>query len=586
MNAERARESAPASPPPPDLEAVLEAAAGLAGELGPVFEGHGERLREYLSRLRSERLHVAVLGQFKRGKSTLLNALLGEEILPVSVVPLTSVPTFLLAGKERRAEVSFANGKPPAVHRAETAQELVRFLERYVTEARNRGNRRQVSRVEVRHPSRILESGVVLIDTPGIGSTYRHNTETTVDFLPQCDAALFVVSADPPITEVETEFLERVRPFVARIHFVLNKADYLRLEEREEATAFLAGVLREILKVEDPDIWCVSAREGLRAGREADEAALRESGISEIEERLLGGLVAEKRRILAGALRRKADAELADFLSRVKLTSRALSLPVEELTEKMALFSARIREARDQQRAAADRIAGDRRRALAHLEEQAARLRERMRSHLLETAAGAAGEEEARKAVSRAVPPFFRAELARMSESFREYVGGVLAPHQRRADELIRSVREAAAEIFEVPYEAPESRDAFRMVREPYWVEQDYETSLSPLPDTLVDRLLPRGAREARVRKRLGERIDRLVTLNVENLRWAAWQSVQSSFDRFRDELSRRLEETIRATEGAIRVARRRREEQAGTVEEELSRLAAAERTLAALRSP
>jgi predicted GTPase len=65
----------------------------------------------------------------------------------------------------------------------------------------------------------------VLIDTPGIGSTHRHNTGMTLRFLPQCDAALFLVSADPPITEVEVAFLIEVRNRVQDLFFVMNKMD-------------------------------------------------------------------------------------------------------------------------------------------------------------------------------------------------------------------------------------------------------------------------------------------------------------------------------------------------------------------------
>ena len=73
----------------------------------------------------------------------------------------------------------------------------------FVTEKGNPKNKLGVAEVQVDLPAPILTGGVVLIDTPGIGSTYRHNTSATLNFLKQCDAALFLVSADPPITEVE-----------------------------------------------------------------------------------------------------------------------------------------------------------------------------------------------------------------------------------------------------------------------------------------------------------------------------------------------------------------------------------------------
>ncbi|TGC07422.1 hypothetical protein CUN85_11510 [Methanolobus halotolerans] len=79
---------------------------------------------------------------------------------------------------------------------------------------------------------------VVVIDTPGIGSTYRHNTEVTMGFLPQSDAALFLVSVDPPITEVELAFLKDIKSRVSKLFFALNKVDYLTKTELVEALTF------------------------------------------------------------------------------------------------------------------------------------------------------------------------------------------------------------------------------------------------------------------------------------------------------------------------------------------------------------
>ena len=89
----------------------------------------------------------------------------------------------------------------------------------FVTENSNPKNLKGVLQVEITHPAAILRD-VVLIDTPGIGSTYRHNTEATMNFLPQCDAALFVISADPPIMEVEVTFLKEIRSRAAQVFLV------------------------------------------------------------------------------------------------------------------------------------------------------------------------------------------------------------------------------------------------------------------------------------------------------------------------------------------------------------------------------
>lgn len=237
-----------------DLSLVdfLPQASEQVAALGAEFEAEHNRLEGLRQRLREERCYLAVVGQFKRGKSTLVNALLGEPVLPTAVVPLTSIPTFLREGGQLTARVLFDNGKPEERMVAANGGELAEFLARFVTESANPHNRLGVRVVEATHPAPMLRQGLVLIDTPGIGSTFQHNTEATVNFLPQCDAALFVVSADPPITEVEVEFLKLVRQKMARVFFILNKMDYLEGDERRTAVSFLRQVLCEQVGFDSP----------------------------------------------------------------------------------------------------------------------------------------------------------------------------------------------------------------------------------------------------------------------------------------------------------------------------------------------
>lgn len=184
----------------------LESLARRADALGRGYEAEAAAARALGERLAEQRFHLAVLGQFKRGKSTLLNALLGEEVLPTGVVPLTAIPTFLRPGPSRRLVVHYSNGEPVEERTLADAATLRATLADFVTEKENPRNERGVSFVEVFHFAPLLAAGVVLIDTPGIGSTHQHNTEMTLNFLEQCDAALVLLSADPPITEVEVEF--------------------------------------------------------------------------------------------------------------------------------------------------------------------------------------------------------------------------------------------------------------------------------------------------------------------------------------------------------------------------------------------
>ena len=211
-------------------------------DLGRHFSSDEGKIQLLKERLNEGRFHLAILGQFKRGKSSLLNAFLGEAILPTSVVPLTAIPTFVEYGQERKITIRYHDNRPPEEYSNKSLDEINKILEAFVTEEGNPENHLGVLQVEILHPAPILKHGVVLIDTPGIGSTFTHNTQATLNFLPQCDAALFVVSADPPLTEVESQFLQNVFPKVSQLFFIFNKIDYLNDREKEAAVGFFKKV--------------------------------------------------------------------------------------------------------------------------------------------------------------------------------------------------------------------------------------------------------------------------------------------------------------------------------------------------------
>ena len=178
---------------------------------------------EMKEKLETNTFNLVVVGQFKRGKTCLINALLGADILPVSVIPLTSIVTIVVYSETLAVKVFFKNGK--------TVDIPVESLPDYVTETGNPKNEKEVSEVVVLYPSPYLKDGVRLVDTPGVGSVYIHNTDVAYRYLPKSDAALFLLSIDQPVSSAEIEFLNDVREYAGRIFFLLNKTDYLSAEE-------------------------------------------------------------------------------------------------------------------------------------------------------------------------------------------------------------------------------------------------------------------------------------------------------------------------------------------------------------------
>jgi signal recognition particle receptor subunit beta len=187
--------------------------------------------------------------------------LLGAEVLPTGVLPVTSIITEIRYGPAPQATINYATG-------GLKESVALNTLAEYTTETGNPGNTKQVASVDISYPSAFLESGIVLIDTPGIGSTHAHNTQTTESYLEQVDAGIVVLSVDPPITEAESLFLRRLKDDIPKLFFILNKTDIASADEVSSIAEFLRDELSR-LQIEAPEIFPLSARQALHEKREA-----------------------------------------------------------------------------------------------------------------------------------------------------------------------------------------------------------------------------------------------------------------------------------------------------------------------------
>lgn len=205
------------------------------------------------ARLAEGRFYLAGIGQFKRGKSTLINALIGSPVLPVGFIPVTAVPTVIRYGAQPRARVQARDGTWSKV--------AVSDLQQYVSEEFNPENAKRIAGVEVFVPSALLSTGMCFVDTPGLGSVFTGNTAATHAFIPHIDAALVVMGADPPLAGEELALVEAVGKEVQHLILVLNKADRTTDDEREAATGFTLKVLEKRLQRKVGPVFEVSAAE-------------------------------------------------------------------------------------------------------------------------------------------------------------------------------------------------------------------------------------------------------------------------------------------------------------------------------------
>ena len=237
---------------------LLDRLAGALERFGAdVVAADLQRFREAREQL-SGLFLLVIAGEFNSGKSSFINALLGERVLPEGVTPTTDRINLLRHG------TSVAE------------QPLQPYL------------------LERTHPAPLLRE-ITVVDTPGTNAIIRRHEELTRDFVPRSDLVLFVTSADRPFTESERGFLEQIREWGKKVVFVINKIDILtRPEERAQVCDFVREHATALLG-EEPTIFPVSARQAMESRERGDEEAWARSGYDAVEEYLLKTLDQEER---------------------------------------------------------------------------------------------------------------------------------------------------------------------------------------------------------------------------------------------------------------------------------------------------
>ncbi len=201
---------------------------------------------------------LVVVGEYNAGKSSLLNALLGQKVMLEGVTPTTDRVTIVTYGAEPK-----------------NVEESTMILRR-------------------EYPAAILRD-LAFVDTPGTNAVIKKHQELTEGFVPRADLVLFVTSADRPFTESEREFLELIGSWGKKIVIVVNKLDILEsAEERQKVLDFVLEQARLNLGV-TPQVFGVEARLAFRAKQDGDRAALAKTGLLEVEHHIETTLAASER---------------------------------------------------------------------------------------------------------------------------------------------------------------------------------------------------------------------------------------------------------------------------------------------------
>lgn len=249
-----------------------------------------DQLQDLLARLAEDRFNLVVAGRFSRGKSSLMNAILGMDRLPTGIVPLTSVITTVSYGSAESVTIKYQE-------RRLDLQVSLRDLSKYITQQGNPGNRLGIATADIELPAEILRRGFCFVDTPGLGSAIKENTLTTRAYMPEADALLLVTSFESPLSEEELGFLTIASQLKLPAFVAVNKQDLVNAAERDEAIDFVRAQLDKLHDLQQHGVFAVSARDGLAAKISNEAARLRASGVPALEEQLIRFLLEQKRQI-------------------------------------------------------------------------------------------------------------------------------------------------------------------------------------------------------------------------------------------------------------------------------------------------
>jgi len=530
------------------IEEILRALLTVEESAAGNNKGLREKLLSLERKLASGQLHLAVLGQMKRGKSSFINALLGAEVLPTGVLPVTAIITEIRYGQAPGAVIVYSTGN---------LRERVGLstLADYITEAGNPGNRKQVASVEIAYPSSFLQSGIILIDTPGIGSTHAHNTQTTEHYLEQVDAGIIVLSVDPPITEVESQFLKDVKEDVPKLFFILNKTDLASPNEVHTIAKFLENEL-ERLQIGSPEIFPLSARQALQEKHQTPTCGV-SSGLEIFERRLRAFLSEEKRQVLARSVALDALQIARTLKFAASIGVRAGAMNAEELQRKQLALDRLLDRTETEmyelqvllRQRSADILGRVERDLTAQVETSVHEVQQHLKrfqsQHSKESgrAFGALLEDFLMKEVERV----FRKWRTQEDEEIQAQLDALSSRFVSQVNGILERLEQAAGVLFEIPVEHLAISCPLRVESHLYY---KVERVFYSLDSFLL--LLPRFLMRPIVLHRMHNNVPRLLDMNAGRIRYDYLERLQSSMGQFERDLRAAITMVIESLKSAL----------------------------------
>lgn len=322
-------------------------------------------------KLTSHKFSVGIMGEFKRGKSTVINALLGREIMPADILPCSATMNRVTYDLQPHAQVIKNDGSVIEIPVDEIAD--------YVTKTNDENAKRaeMVDEAIVYYPCQFCQNGVDIVDTPGLNDDERMD-KISEEIIPKLDAVIMVIVPGAPFSKSEAEFVRNklMGSDLGRLMFLVNKIDTIRPRERERAVEDIkkriqTAVLDKMLeiygeesqeyadakaKIGNIHIFPISAANALDARLDGDGELLEESGIKDFEDALTYMLTTERGTLELAAPLAIISRTATDVLNAAETRKNSLQLSSEEFEQKQKQAMEKIAEFRNSKKEETNRI--------------------------------------------------------------------------------------------------------------------------------------------------------------------------------------------------------------------------------------
>lgn len=507
-----------------NITTTIDDAATLLQGIG-VCEEDIRKIEMLKTKIKNRELVISVIGQFKRGKTSFINAVLEAAVLPVGIIPVTSVATKIQYG-EALAEVHFKTGD----HQIVALDQLVG----YIAEQQNPNNQKGVSFVNLFLPDDFLRAGITLVDTPGVGSIHQNNTDEAYAFMRDSDAIIFMLSVDSPINEIEREFLIEARNYAAKFYFAINKIDTISPSDLEAYLGYCHDILCEIMAVEAIELFAISAKTKV--------------GIDALFIKIAEDIRVSADWIIMNSVQIKFREVLRVALSHLELYRRAYGMPLKNLEEKRSELEEKL--------SSLDQITRDSTfYLLRHIDE----LLEQIRSELQDGSAGirdvlsaemAAVYEKNRNAKPKELEKMLMALLenqltAHLNELSERGLASLSSGYEHLAeilnqkiDDLKAFLVKVVAELFGISYQVDTMAHTLSS-RDDFYVKVNQKPAAFLLDMNDLVYLLPRGYANKKIYARYQNKMQTDVEHNINNMIYNYQYKIRESVREFKAVLER-----------------------------------------------